>query len=398
VRKMQKSILGQITQMRKTYEFRLRPTRAQERRMIATLDACRFVYNWGVEDRRNLWQYAKCGTSFYDQSDYLKHLKNANLFLKEVHAHPLQDTLRRVERAFDGFFRRVKSGERQPGYPRFKGRNWYDSFTFKEWGNGALFDGKRLSLSKIGRVRIVLHRPIEGEIKTCTVKRRADGWYALFSVEAVTAQAPHRKPNPVGLDVGITTFAVMSDGEKIENPRHLLRSERSLQIAQRKVSKRKKGSSRRKKAVQHLKLEHLRVKRTRRDFHFKAANEIAERYNPVFVEALNIRGMLQNHRLAKHIQDASWGQFLGILSRSAESAGGASIAMEARGTSQECSECGETVQKTLSERVHHCWSCGLVLDRDVNAARNILARGLGRPVGEGAGCTRHPMIREAVGL
>ena len=137
--------------MRKTYEFRLRPTKAQERRMVATLDASRFVYNWSIEDRKVLWQYCHVSTNFNDQSGYLKHLKDDHPFLKEVHAHPLQDALRRVERSFDAFFRRVKEGGK-PGYPRFKGKNWYDSFTFKEWGNGASFDGKRLFLSKIGRV------------------------------------------------------------------------------------------------------------------------------------------------------------------------------------------------------------------------------------------------------
>lgn len=382
--------------MRKTYEFRLRPTRAQERRLIAALNACRVVYNWGIEDRKNLWQYCHVSTNFNDQSDYLKHLKDANPWLKEAPAHPLQDALRRVERAFDGFFRRVKIGEK-PGYPRFKGKNWYDSFTFKEWSNGASFDGKRLFLSKIGRVRIVLHRPIEGEIKTCTVKRRADGWDALFSV-IVADPRPSGIDNPVGIDVGLESFATLSTSEQIENPRHLRVNERELKMAQRKVSRRKQGSFRRKQAIQHLRLEHLRVQRSRRSFHFTQAHRLARRFNPIFVEALNIKGMLGNRALAKSLADASWRQFLGILSRSAESAGGACMAVEAQGTSQECSECGVIVPKSLSERLHRCWQCGLVLDRDVNAARVILKRGLGRPVGEGSGRQLVPMIREAAPL
>lgn len=381
--------------MRKTYEFRLRPTKAQERQLFATLNACRFIYNWGIEDRKSLWQYGHISTNFNDQSGYLKHLKDANPGLREVHAHPLQDALRRVERAFDGFFRRVKNGER-PGYPRFKGRNWYDSFTFKEWTNGVSFDGKRLFLSKIGRVRIVLHRPIEGEVKTCTMKRKADGWYALFSV-VVSDAKPSEIDNPVGIDVGITTFAALSTGEKIENPQFLRRNERALTIAQRKVSRRKKGSKRRRKAVQHLKLEHLRVQRSCRSFHFTQAHRLAQRFNPIFIENLNIKGMVRNHALAKSIADASWGQFLGILSHSAESAGGAVIAVEARGTSQEC-VCGEPVPKDLSVRVHRCPRCGLVEDRDVVSARIIKQRGLDWPVGEDACSKARPMIREAAGL
>ncbi len=379
--------------MRKTFEFRLRPTKAQERQMLQTLAACRFVYNWSIEDRKNLWERCHVSTSFNDQSGYLKHLKDANPWIKEAHAHPLQDAIKRADRAFAAFFKHHGEGH---GYPRFKGRYQYDSFTFKEWENGASFDGKRLALSKIGRVRIVLHRPIEGEIRTCTIKRKADGWYALFSVVGADAK-PSEINNPVGIDVGITTFAALSTGDKIENPEFLRDNERELKIAQRKVSRRKKGSFRRRKAVQHLKQEHLRVQRSRKSFHFTQAHRLAKRFNPIFVEGLQIKNMVRNHHLAKSIQDAAWGQFLGILSHSAESAGAASIAVEARGSSQEC-VCGASVPKDLSVRIHRCWKCGLVEDRDVVSSRVILQRGLGRPVGEGAGCNRRPMIREAAGL
>jgi len=362
--------------------------------MLRTLHAARFVYNWGIEDRKALWQYCQASTGFNDQSGYLKHLKVANPWLQDVHAHPLQDALKRVERSFDRFFKAHQNGH---GYPRFKGKNQYDSFTFKEWLNGASFDGKRLYLSKIGRVRIVLHRPLEGEIKTCTIKRKADGWYALFSV-VVADPKPSEIHHPVGLDMGLRTFAALSTGEEVENPKVLRDAEGRLKRAQRKVSRRKKGSHRRRKAVEHLRQEHLRIQRCRKGFQFTQAHRLAERFNPIFVEDLHIQNMVRNHRLAKSISDASWGQFLEILSHSAESAGAAVIAVEARGTSQECSGCGVVVQKSLKERIHCCWKCGLILDRDVNAARNILARGLGRPIGESAGSYRHPKTREAAAL
>jgi putative transposase len=379
--------------MRKTYEYRLRPTKAQENRLVATLTACRFIYNWGIEDRKVLWQYCHVSANFNDQSCYLKHLKDANPWLKEVHAHPLQDAIRRVERSFDRFFKAAQHGH---GYPRFKGRNQYDSFTFKEWGNGASFNGKRLYLSKIGRVRIVLHRPIEGDIKICTVKRRADGWYALFSVVCEDPE-PSTIRDPVGIDLGLESFATLSTGEKIENPRYLRTNEQELKIAHRKVSRREKGSHRRRKAVQHLRQVHLRVQRSRKSFHFTEAYRLARRFNPIIVEHMNIKGMLRNHCLAGSITDASWGRFLGILSRSAESAGGASIAVEARGTSQECAQCGRAVPKTLLERWHVC-PCGYIVPRDENSARVILKRGLGRSVGEGACSKTLPMIREAAPL
>ncbi len=379
--------------MRKTYEYRLRPTKAQEKRLVATLEACRSSYNWGIEGRKVLWQYCHVSTNFNDQSRYLKHLKDANPWLKEVHAHPLQDALRRVERSFARFFKARKTGY---GYPRFKGRDQYDSFTFKEWGNGASFDGTRLALSKIGRIRIVRHRPLEGAIKLCTVKRRVDGWYGLFSV-VCTDPAPSTLRNPVGIDLGLESFATLSTGERIENPRHLRTSEQALKVAQRKVSRRKRGSHRRRNAVQHLRQVYLRVQRSRKSFHFTEASRLARRFKPIIVEHLNIKGMVRNHCLAKAISDVSWGRFLRILSRSAESAGGASIAVEARGTSQECAQCGRVVPKTLSDRWHDC-PCGYRVPRDENSARVILNRGLGRSVGEGAGSETLPMSREAAPL
>lgn len=361
-----------------------------------TLGASRFVFNWGIEDRRNLWDYCKVSTGFYDQSKFLAHLKELHPFLKEVHAHPLQEALKRVETSFQRYFKDLQEGKRH-GRPRFKGRHFYKSFTFKEWENGARFDGKRLELSKIGRVRIHFHRPIQGQIKTCTIKKRADGWYALFSTQTAPAWRSLNENPPMGVDVGILSFATLSSGDRIENPRYGEAQRRELKIAQRKVSRRVKGSRRRRKAADHLALIHLLISRQRRDFHFKAAKKIVDRSSVVFFEELNVSGMVRNHRLARQISDASWSSFLGILSRTAESAGVASRAVEARGTSQECSNCGGTVRKTLADRNHQC-PCGYVADRDVNAARVILARGLGRSFGEGAGRHRCPEIREAAGL
>ncbi len=239
----------------------------------------------------------------------------------------------------------------------------------------------------------MLHRPIEGEIKLCTVKRRADGWYGLFSV-VCGDPAPATIRNPVGIDMGLESFATLSTGESIENPRYLRTNEHELKVAQRKVSRRKRGSHRRRKAVHHLRHVHLRVQRSRKSFHFTEASRLARRFNPIIVERLNIKGLVRNHSLAKSISDASWGQFLGVLSHSAESAGGASIAVEARGTSQECAKCGRVVPKALSDRWHVC-PCGSRVPRDENSARVILNRGLGRSIGEGARSKTLPMIREA---
>lgn len=376
--------------VRKTYEFRLRPTKAQEKRLMVTLEACRSAYNWALEDRKTLWDYCKVSTGFYDQCSYVKHLRVERPLLQEVHTHLIQDSLKRLDLAFRRFFLRVKAGK--PGYPRFKASGSYKSFMFKDWGNGARFDDKRLLLWKIGRVRIVMHRPIEGEIKTCAIKRRADGWYALFSVEAVSWRSIVEY-NPTGIDVGLLDIVALSDGSKVENPRFGIHAEREIVRAQRVVARRKRGSERRRKAVRHLALEYQRLVRRRTDFQFKLARSLVRQFNPIFVEDLNVEGLTRNSRMTGHIRDAAWSRFREILSRSAESAGVAVTAVEAHGTSQVCSGCGRKVFKTLAVRVHRC-ECGLVIDRDVNAARNILAKGLGRPFGEGSGSRLVPMIRE----
>ena len=371
--------------MTRTYEFRLHPTPSQKRRLTDCLDACRGTYNWALEDRRDLWQYGKCSTGFCDQSRWLKELKKQRPSLEGIHVHVLQTALKRVDLAFQAFFRRVKTGEK-PGYPRFKGKDWFDSFSFKEYGNGFGLEGKRLRLSGIGRVRIRRHRDIVGEIKTCTIKRRADGWHALFGVEQEPV-LPELLWNPVGVDMGLNSFAVLSNGEKIKNPRFLKDAQDDLTRQQRILSRRKKGSGRRKKARSVLARKHLKVERCRKDFHCNLAARLAREFKPIIVERLDIKGLIekavedkkQHKRFAaksENILDAAWGKFLQRLGSKAESAGSAIVAVEPRGTSQECSRCGATVRKGLGERTHSCPWCDLVMDRDENAARNILSRGL----------------------
>lgn len=215
--------------MLRVFEFKLEPTRSQSRRLNETLESCRHVYNWAVEDRTNLWQYARCPTNFYDQSRYLVNLKKERPELQDCHVYLLQTAIKRVDLAFQAFFRRVRAGER-PGYPKFRGRNRYGSFSFKEEGNGFGLDGKRLRLSKIGRVRIRLHRKLEGEIRTCTVKKREDGWFALFVVETENPK-PKELVNPIGVDLGVSKFAVLSNGEVVKNPRFIKKAEAGLRRA-----------------------------------------------------------------------------------------------------------------------------------------------------------------------
>jgi len=279
----------------------------------------------------------------------------------------------RVDLAFKAFFQRVKAGE-NPGYPRFKERGRYDSFTYKQ--SGFNLDGDRLHLSKIGEVRIVLHRPIEGTIKTLTIRWSSTGkWYACFSVEYDPSPAP-QKETVVGIDVGLESFATLSNGEKIENPRFFRTDERVLAKAQRKLSKAQKDTPERKKARKIVAHVHKRIVNRRLNFAHQTSRQLVDRFGTIVFEELNITNMQKNHPLAKSIADVAWNMFISITGSKAEDAGSRVIQVNPRNTSQMCSRCGMIVAKTLSDRVHSCPHCGLVMDRDQNAAINIMRLGL----------------------
>ena len=252
-------------------------------------------------------------------------------------------------------------------------------------------DGAHLHVpAKLGRLlKIKLHRPLEGTPAMAHLVLRADGhWYALIVCETVPQDAfgeahPAQTPSPrecehpaIGLDVGLKVFLADSDGAMVENPRHYRRGQKRLAGAQHISDRRAKGSHRRRKAKRAVARQHLKIARQRRDFHFKTAKHYAERYRHICVEDLNIVGMVRNHHLAKSIHDASWSAFLDILTEKAERAGHVVIRVPARFTTQKCSRCGAYVQKSLSVRTHLCPVCGLVEDRDVNAAKNVLQAGL----------------------
>ena len=377
----------------RTYTYKLRPTKAQAAALTATLDTCRHLYNRALAERKGAWEQEQRSVTFAAQCATLPAQKRANPYLPAVHSQVLQNVLRRLDRAFDNFFRRVKAGEAKAGYPRFRGRGWYDSFCYPQWGNGAKLVDGRLVLSKIGSIRVCADRPLDGTPKTCSIVRKADGWYAHIACETTDTSLPATGES-VGVDVGLTHFATLSTGETIANPRHDRAAERRSRKAQRRVSRRVKGSKRRAKARTLLAKAHLHVQRQRRDFAHKTALTLVCRFDGIAVEDLHIRGMLRNHALAKHIQDVGWGQFRTILSQKAESAAKTVIAVNPAGTSQTCSDCGSRVPKQLSDRWHSCPYCGCELDRDHNAARNILMRGgdtaFGEPPALGAASNREP--------
>lgn len=363
----------------KTYKYKLRPSKTVAARFGATLDVCRELYNASVQERRDSYRTTGKGVTFAAQSCQLPEIKAEREDVVGVFSQVLQDVLHRSDKAFQAFFRRVKAGK-TPGYPRFKGKFRYDSFTYPQ--AGFRLDGDRLTLSKIGSVRLRLSREIEGRIKTCTIKREADGWYVCFAVEQDRSPLYPRTDDAIGIDVGLENFATLSTGEVIENPRHLRQAEGRLKTAQRKVSRRKRGSTRRSKAADLLARQHQTVARRRTDFHHKTALRLVREFDAIAFEDLNISGLLKNHQLAKAISDAGWNAFLEITTSKAESAGRRVLKVPAQYTSQDCSGCGARVRKTLAVREHRCIACGLVLHRDHNAAINIAGRA--GPSGMGA--------------
>jgi putative transposase len=357
---------------RKAFKYKLTPTLEQERQFERVLMLCRHVYNAALGERREAWRMCGVSVTYYQQKAELPGIKEAMPEYAEVNAQVLQDAVRRVERAFQAFFRRLKAGE-TPGYPRFQGRSRYHSFTYPQVGEhgGARFDNGCLVLSTIGRVAVHWSRPLEGTPKTLTVSREADGWYAIVSCADVPVQPLPATGNETGIDVGLKVFLVTANGEIVDNPRYYRRAERYLAKCQRRVARRQKGSHRRRKAVLLLAKAHQHVQRQRADFHHKTALTLLRANDVIYLEDLRVGSLVRNHRLAKSISDAGWAAFRAILEAKAACAGRRVIAVPAQYTTQDCSGCGERVPKSLSVRTHTCPVCGLVLDRDYNAALNI---------------------------
>lgn len=357
----------------RNYKYRIYPNKEQERKLTSWLKTCRIIYTSALADRKNHYARTSRGLTRTAQQVTLKADKAKHPRVKEVHSQPVQEVLFRVERAFNNFFRRVNSGEK-PGYPRYKGPGQYNSLTFTQFGDGlgASFHNDKLKLSKIGLVKIKFHREISGVIKTCTIKRESSGkWYAVLTVEICSVPYPINELS-IGLDVGVKEFAVLSNGEKVANPKHLQKAERKLKTLQRNLSRKKKGSKNRAKARLKLARQHERVHNQRKDFHHKVSAQLVRRFGKIVVEDLKIRNIVKNHNLAKSISDAGWGKFISMLAYKAESAGRTVEKVPPHGTTQECNRCGTVVRKNLSVRTHICPYCGLVLDRDHNAAINIL--------------------------
>jgi putative transposase len=311
--------------------------------------------------------------SKYQQQDLLPMLKEEKPSLSLVHSQVLQNVNDRLDKAFQGFFRRCKSGE-NPGFPRFRGSHRYNSFCYPQSGFSIV--GTQVKLSKIGSVRVKMHRPIEGEVKTCTISKTSTGkWYVSFSCEIETKPLPPNEKS-VGIDVGIEHFAVLSSGQEISNPRFFQKGQKDLAKAQRKLSQAEKGSKERIKRRKASAKIHERIRNQRMDFCHKESRKIVDQYQFICVEDLDIKKMVEGSHLAKDITDVSWNQFRQFLTYKAEEAGRKLGLVNPAYTTQTCSQCKHREVKKLSERMHSCCVCGYTATRDFNAAQNILALGL----------------------
>jgi putative transposase len=362
------------TTVRKTYTEKLRPTPAQERALDEVVWRCRDLYNTTLEQRITAYQRRYASVSRFDQEAELKEIRAEFPEYEAIHSHVLQDVLARLDKTYQAFFRRVQHGEKA-GFPRFKGRNRFHSFTFKEYGNGARLDNGFLVLSKIGRISVHWSRPIQGTPKTVTISREADGWYVAISCADAPVQPLPITGQETGIDLGIEAFATLGDGARILTPSYYRRAEQYLAKCQRRVARRKRGSHRRRKAVALLAKAQQHIRNQRRDFHHREARKFVQAYDVIYHEDLRVANMVQNHHLAKSISDAGWSAFLAILTFKAESAGKRVQGVNPAFTSQACSGCGVMVSKGLSVRWHSCPECGTSLHRDHNAALNILQLG-----------------------
>ena len=360
--------------MRKTLQYRIFPTKKQERKLNETLGECCWLYNHLLEMRKTAYEQEAKHLSLYGQQSTFPILKEERPSLGMVHSQVLQNVAVRIDLAFKAFFRRCKSGEK-PGFPRFRGMDRYDSFTFPQSGYSITHD-ERVVLSKIGAVKMVYHRSIRGKIKTCTVQRSRTGkWYVSFSCECEPERLPD-SPEQVGIDVGLKTFATLSTGEEIASPTFFRKEEKALAKVQRTHSKLAKGSPERRTHRKAIARVHERIAFRRDNFTHQESRHIVDRFGVIAVEDLHVNRMVHNHCLAKSIADASWTEFFSKVYFKAEEAGRTYIAVNPAYTSQTCSQCGHRQKMPLSERTYHCPCCLLSIDRDLNAALNIRAVGL----------------------
>jgi putative transposase len=372
----------------RNFQYRIYPTGKQTRQLEIVLETCRRLWNYFLEQKETAYKATKKSIGSFTQINEIPSLALKDEILREVYSQTLQEVPRRLDKAFQAFFRRVKQGE-EPGFPRFKGKGRYNSFTYPQ-NNGSfkMTDDGKLHLSKIGCVKIAYHRKAKGNWKTCLVKRTSTGkWYVVISSDTEVVKKPVCIKPAVGIDLGLKDFAVLSDGSVIKRARFFKAEEVALAKAQKKLAKQKRGTSARRKVKKVVARVHERITGKRSDFTHQTSRKIADKYGLICLEDLNIKDMLEKPSVTingfeqsaksvhRSIADVAWNQFVNQLKYKAEDAGGSVVLVNPKNTTKMCSSCGKLIDKDLSQREHVC-SCGLEMDRDLNASKNILRLGL----------------------
>jgi putative transposase len=363
--------------MLRAFQYRLYPTKRQQRLLDQQLEECRWLYNHLLAERRGAWEQLQESLHYYDQAMSLPALKAERPSLAGVQSQVLQNVAVRIDLAFKAFFRRVQAGE-TPGYPRSRGKGRYASLTYPQVPIGCKLDVETqgLRLYGVGLVKIVLHRPLEGTPKTATIRRSSTGkWFVCFSCECVVPLPLPENGQQVGIDVGLMTFATLSTGDTIANPRFFRLEEHALAKAQCRLSTADTGTPERAARRKVVARVHERIAWRRRNFTHQHSRRIVNAFDLIAVERLSVKQMAHHHSLAKSIHDAAWSQFADLVSHKAAWAGRRYVAVNPAYTSQDCSGCGHRQVLALSDRTYTCPCCGVVLDRDLNASRNILALG-----------------------
>jgi len=355
--------------MIRTRKYKLYPNKQQKERLNNVLEACRFLYNSALQERKEAYRTKKVSISFYDQEKELTECRKEFPEIASVNRQVETDILMRIESAYRAFFAKIKNGAKA-GLPRYKGKDRYDSFTYPSQFR---VSNNRVNLSKIG---IIKFRPrIENipEIKTCTIKRELDKWHIYFSYSLEDVKKKPVSSKVIGLDLGTKDIISLSNGEKIKCPRFYEKSQKQLKFRQQRLFRKEKGSNRRKKAKVLLSKFFDKIARQRYDFNHKLSKTLINQYDLIGCEDLEIDKMTEGSYYAKSIYDAGWGQLVYMLTYKAEEAGKWVIPVNPSFTSQTCSECGSR-SLVFAERTAVCKDCGLIMDRDTNAAINILKR------------------------
>jgi putative transposase len=361
-----------------TYRYRLLPLKSQHRTLERLCAAQRELYNAALEERIDCYSKTGKTRTYIDQCKALTECRHELSAMGELPVYLQRWTLKRLDDAFQGFFRRIKTRSGKAGFPRFRGKGRWEAFGFSEF-SGIKFDGKRLRFAGMpGGLKLHLHRPLpdDADIRSCVFRRDGRGWHVCLQI-AVAAAEKRAVASAVGVDLGLEVFAWCSDNVVIPNPRIARRAEKELRRRQRALSRCKRASNRRHKVRAKVARLHRKIADTRNTWLHQKSAELVKRADVIVVEDLNVSNMLRHPTLARSILDASWSRFVSMLAYKAEKAGGNLIRVDPRNTSQECSGCHELVPKLLAVRTHACPSCGLVIPRDYNSSLNILRAGIG---------------------